>query len=137
MLPPGDNAAREATSELVGSGSAGLGCFSNRERGHYENCLPLNGAIDLDTLDDYLMSDHAPHDRMGLSDLDGFLTGIAVGPRDAFLAEVPEIVPASSPAFTSFGKTIRSRYRAEVAASREAADASETTAGINRQLTAQ
>jgi hypothetical protein len=25
MLPPGDNAAREATSELVGSGSAGLG----------------------------------------------------------------------------------------------------------------
>ena len=30
-----------------------------------EDCLPLNGAIDLDTLDDYLMSDHAPHDSIG------------------------------------------------------------------------
>ena len=27
------------------------------------------------------MSDHAPDDRMGLSDLDGFLTGIVVGPE--------------------------------------------------------
>ena len=43
--------------------------------------LPLNGSIDLDALDDYLMSDHAPDDRMGLSDLDGFLTGIVVGPE--------------------------------------------------------
>ena len=30
------------------------------------------GPIDLDALDDYLMSDHAPDDSMGLSDLDGF-----------------------------------------------------------------
>jgi uncharacterized protein len=37
--------------------------------------------IDLDALDDYLMSDHAPDDSMGLSDLDGFLTGIVVGPE--------------------------------------------------------
>ena len=37
--------------------------------------------IDLDALDDYLMSDHAADDSMGLSGLDGFLTGIAVGPE--------------------------------------------------------
>jgi uncharacterized protein len=35
--------------------------------------------IDLDSLDSYLMSDHAPDDSMGLSDLDGFLTDIVVG----------------------------------------------------------
>ena len=33
--------------------------------------LSLNGSIDLD----------APDDGMGLSDLDGFLTGIVVGPE--------------------------------------------------------
>jgi uncharacterized protein len=43
--------------------------------------LPLNGIIDLDALDEYLMSDHAPDDSMGLSDLDGFLTGVIVGPE--------------------------------------------------------
>jgi uncharacterized protein len=43
--------------------------------------LPLNGTVDLDALDDYLMSDHAPDDSMGLSDLDGFLTGVVVGPE--------------------------------------------------------
>ncbi len=43
--------------------------------------LPLNGVIDLDALDEYLMSDHAPDDSMGLSDLDGFLTGVVVGPE--------------------------------------------------------
>jgi uncharacterized protein len=41
--------------------------------------IPLSGSIDLDALDDYLMSDHAPDDGMGLSDLDGFLAGIVVG----------------------------------------------------------
>jgi uncharacterized protein len=40
-----------------------------------------SGPIDLDALDDYLMSGHAPDDSTGLSDLYGFLTGIAVGPE--------------------------------------------------------
>ena len=40
-----------------------------------------SGPIDLDALDDYLMSDHAPDNSMGLSDLDGFLTGVVVGPE--------------------------------------------------------
>jgi len=50
-----------------------------RSEGDVENIVPLRGPIDLDKLDDYLMSDHAPDDSMGLSDLDGFLTGIVVG----------------------------------------------------------
>jgi uncharacterized protein len=46
-----------------------------------ENNIPQNGPIDLDALDDYLMSDLAPDESMGLSDLDGFLTAIVVGPE--------------------------------------------------------
>jgi uncharacterized protein len=46
-----------------------------------EENIPLSGPIDLDALDNYLMSDYAPNDSMGLSDLDGFLTGIVVGPE--------------------------------------------------------
>src|SRR4051812_19435738 len=41
----------------------------------------MKGPIDLDALDNYLLSDHAPDNSMGLSDLDGFLTGIVVGPE--------------------------------------------------------
>jgi uncharacterized protein len=37
-------------------------------------------AIDLDALDNYLLSDHSPVDCMGLSDLDGLLTAIVIGP---------------------------------------------------------
>ena len=49
---------------------------------YMEYNLPLDGVIDLDALDDeYLMSDHSPDDSMGLSDLDGFLTGVVVGPE--------------------------------------------------------
>ena len=39
------------------------------------------GQADLNRLDEFLMSDRAPENGMGLSDLDGFLTGIAVGPE--------------------------------------------------------
>ena len=42
--------------------------------------LPLNSPMDLDALDEYL-SERAPDDSMGLSDLDGFLTGVIVGPE--------------------------------------------------------
>lgn len=38
-------------------------------------------AMSLDDLADYLMSDSSPAESMLLSDLDGFLTGIAVGPE--------------------------------------------------------
>ena len=37
--------------------------------------------VDLETLDSFLMSDRSPPNSMMLSDLDGFLTGVAVGPE--------------------------------------------------------
>lgn len=36
---------------------------------------------DLEALDEYLSSDHSPEGSMMLSDLDGFLTAIAIGPE--------------------------------------------------------
>ena len=35
----------------------------------------------IDVIDAYLLSDQAPENSLGLSDLDGFLTGIVVGPE--------------------------------------------------------
>ncbi len=37
--------------------------------------------LDLKALDRFLTSDRSPRESMMLSDLDGFLTGIAVGPE--------------------------------------------------------
>ena len=84
--------------------------------------LPPAGPIDLDALDDYLMSDHAPDDSMGLSDLDGFLTGIVVGPELVLPSEwLPVIWGGEEPAFetetemrTVLG-TIMGRYNEIVA----------------------
>jgi uncharacterized protein len=43
---------------------------------------PLNDLeSDIEALDAFLMSDQAPDDCMMLSDLDGFLTGLAIGPE--------------------------------------------------------
>jgi uncharacterized protein len=41
----------------------------------------MTDQIDLEELAEYLNSDVAPEDCMGLSDLDGFLTGIVIGPE--------------------------------------------------------
>src|SRR4029077_20912920 len=43
--------------------------------------IPLDGPIDLERLDEFLASDRAPAECMQLSELDGFLTGVAVGPE--------------------------------------------------------
>ena len=62
--------------------------------------LPLNSPIDLDALDDYLMSERAPDDSMGLSDLDGFLTGVIVGPELILPSEwLPVIWGGGEPEF--------------------------------------
>lgn len=66
-----------------------------------ENVPPI-GPIDLDALDNYLMSDLAPEDSMGLSDLDGFLTGIVIGPELILPSEwLPVIWGSGEPEFQS------------------------------------
>src|SRR5690349_575326 len=78
--------------------------------------------IDLGELDRYLDSDLAPDDCMGLSDLDGFLTGIVIGPSLILPSEwLPVIWGNDEPEFASEtqGRTvinlIMSRYN-EIAA---------------------
>ena len=87
-----------------------------------EENIPLSGPIDLDALDDYLMSDHAPDDSMGLSDLDGFLTGIVVGPELILPSEwLPVIWGGEEPVFQTEDEmrtvlgTIMGRYNEIVA----------------------
>jgi uncharacterized protein len=83
---------------------------------------PPSDLIDLDALDDYLMSDHAPDDSMGLSDLDGFLIGIVVGPELILASEwLPVIWGGEEPSFQSEAEmgtvlgTIMGRYNEIVA----------------------
>jgi uncharacterized protein len=60
----------------------------------------MSGPIDLKALDDYLLSDHAPDDSMGLSDLDGFLNGVVVGPELILPSEwLPVIWGGDEPEF--------------------------------------
>lgn len=39
------------------------------------------GPVDLDALNDYLLSDRSPEDCMDVSQLDGFLAGVVIGPE--------------------------------------------------------
>jgi uncharacterized protein len=58
--------------------------------------------IDLEALAQYLNSDHAPDDCMGLSYLDGFLTGIIIGPETILPSEwLPVIWGNEEPEFVS------------------------------------
>ena len=64
--------------------------------------ISLAGPIDLDALDAFLLSDRAPEDSMGLSDLDGFLAGIAAGPELVMPGEwLPVVWGGAEPAFGS------------------------------------
>ncbi len=54
----------------------------------------------IDELDEFLMSDHAPDDCLQLSDLDGFLTGVAIGPDLIMPSEwIPIIWQGDQPNF--------------------------------------
>ena len=75
------------------------------------------GPVDLEALDQFLMSDASPEDCMQLSDLDGFLTGIAIGPELVMPSEwLPAIWGGDEPAFESIEQaqtvigTIMGRY---------------------------
>jgi uncharacterized protein len=56
---------------------------------------------DLDFLEDFLLSDRVPEDAMSLSELDGFLAGIAIGPEVVELHEWLPIIwgGENAPAF--------------------------------------
>ena len=73
--------------------------------------------VDLEMLDGFLMSDRAPSESMMLSDLDGFLTGIAVGPEFILPSEwLPLIWGGEAPEFADEAEakailgTIMGRY---------------------------
>ena len=75
------------------------------------------GPVDLEALDQFLMSDASPEDCMQLSDLDGFLTGIAIGPELVMPSEwLPAIWGGDEPVFESIEQaqtvigTIMGRY---------------------------
>ena len=58
------------------------------------------GEPDLKALDEYLMSDESPENCMQLSDLDGFLTAIVVGPELIQPSEwMPVVWGGESPEF--------------------------------------
>jgi yecA family protein len=64
--------------------------------------IPQAGSVDLDALDAFLLSDRAPGESMGLSDLDGFLTGIAIGPELILPSEwLPVVWGGGEPTFES------------------------------------
>jgi uncharacterized protein len=64
--------------------------------------VPRGVEVDLEALDTFLLSDRAPDNCMGLSDLDGFLTGLVVGPELIPPAEwLPIIWGGDEPEFAS------------------------------------
>jgi uncharacterized protein len=66
--------------------------------------LPLD-QVDLEALDRFLISDRSPPDSMMLSDLDGFLTGIAVGPELVLPSEwLPVVWGGETPEFADEGE---------------------------------
>jgi uncharacterized protein len=64
-----------------------------------DNEIPID-RVDLEALDRFLMSERSPPESMMLSDLDGFLTGIAVGPELVMPSEwLPLIWGGEAPEF--------------------------------------
>jgi uncharacterized protein len=114
--------AKSVVADLHAAGATGR---RSPKRACCANKVDADGmevSIDLDALDDYLMSDHAPDDSMGLSDLDGFLTGIVVGPELILPSEwLPVIWGGEEPVFHTEGEmrtilgTIMGRYNEIVA----------------------
>ena len=73
-------------------------------RGRTSRVLPHPNAAGLEfkELDGFLMSDRAPEDCMQLSDLDGFLTAVAIGPELILPSEwLPVIWGKGEPEFES------------------------------------
>jgi uncharacterized protein len=92
---------------------------------------PLPTAIvDLEALGAFLLSDGAPINSMGLSDLDGFLTGVVIGPEMILPSEwMPFIWGGDEPEFADIDEaqtvlgTIMGRYNEIIAKLRADSDA--------------
>ena len=68
------------------------------------HAIPID-QVDLEALDRFLMSDRSPPDSMMLSDLDGFLTGIAIGPELVLPSEwLPLVWGGEAPEFADEGE---------------------------------
>jgi len=74
-------------------------CIMSRSAVALSVDIPV-ASVDLGALDGFLRSERAPPDAMMLSDLDGFLTGIAVGPKIVMPSEwLPHIFGGKGPEF--------------------------------------
>src|SRR5260221_11031106 len=80
--------------------------------------VPVVG-VGAEALDASLSSDRSPPDSMGLSDLDGFLTAVAIGPELVMPSEwLPIVWGGEEPVFADDGEAqaviggIMSRYHA-------------------------
>ena len=95
------------------------------KRGGFTGSMPMGAAdmsvsdADLDLLDAYLLSDQSPPECLLLSDLDGFLTGIAIGPEVVMPSEwLPHVWGGEEPVFddhlqaSAILGTIMGRYNA-------------------------
>ncbi len=64
------------------------------------------GEVDLNALDLFLASDASPEHCMQVSDLDGFLTGVAIGPELIVPSEwLPEVWGGGEPVFEDADQT--------------------------------
>jgi len=63
---------------------------------------PDNGSIDIEALDNYLMSERSPPDCMDVSQLDGFLAGVVIGPEIIAPSEfLPVVWAGGHPVFVN------------------------------------
>lgn len=93
---------------------------------------PISGPVDLEVLNDYLLSERSPPECMDLSELDGFLAGLIASPEPIMPSEwLPVIWDGEEPEFDSEDEagtilgTILGRYN-DIAASLDTEPASFT-----------
>jgi uncharacterized protein len=88
--------------------------------------LSQSGPVDLDRLNEYLLSDRSPSECMDVSQLDGFLAGVVIGPEQITPSEfLPVVWGGAQPEFADAAEaeavlgTILGRYN-EIAESLDA-----------------
>lgn len=68
--------------------------------------IPLDGPVDLDRLSTYLLSDNAPDNALCVSEIDGFLTAVLIGPEVIMPSEwLPVVWGGGKPKFDDMAET--------------------------------